>query len=187
MVTDINFFKMDDSLLFKEITSKRDLTSFDPFDGYFIDADEKETRKILEFLKSSKNKFKIALKSRDETFNRRVIETLHFDYLVSPECNYGKDSLKQRSSGFNHVLAKEAHKKGIALLIPLDFLSKQDKNTKAILISRIIQNIKLCRKANCLFKIASFSKDDVFSEKDREFLGQSWGMSSQQINNSTIF
>lgn len=187
MTTDINFIKTDNSLLFKKISSKREIMPTDLVDGYLIDSDEKEIRRIIEFLKNSKEKKLIGIKAKDEMFNRRVIETLKFDYLVSPELNNGKDSLKQRSSGLNHTLAKTASEKKIAILISLDTIEKQDKENKSILIARIIQNIKVCRKSKCLVKIASLSNNKFFSKKERELIGLSWGMSSQQTANACIF
>ncbi len=186
MASDINFIKTEDSLLFEKIKSKKDISSEDDFEGYFIDADEKEIRKITESLKNTKRK-QIAILARDETFNRRVIETLKFDYLVSPEINFGKDSLKQRSSGLNHVLVKEAAKKNIAILVSLDNLMKFEKKEKAVLIARIIQNVVLCRKTNCSIKIASFSDKFSLSKLERERIAFSFGMSSQQVKNSCSF
>jgi len=170
-----------------KIDSKKGISQKDNCDGYFIDANEKETRKIVEFLKGSKEKKKIAVKAIDENFNRRVIETLDLDYLVSPEINSERDNLKQRSSGLNHVLAKKMAKKKISVLISLKELEKVDKEHKAFLIARIIQNVKLCRKANCAIKIASLSERKFFSKKQRELVGESWGMSSQQVKQSCLF
>jgi RNase P/RNase MRP subunit p30 len=187
MVSDINLFKEKNSLFFKKISIKREVNSSDFLDGYYIDADEKESRKIVDFLKNSKEKRGVAIKARDELFNRRVIETMKFDYLVSPEINLGKDTLKQRSSGLNHVLVNEAQKKGIVILVSLQELQKRDKKGKVVLTSRIIQNIKLCRKAKCAIKIASFSEKKSVSKKERGFIGMSWGMSSQQIKDFCAF
>lgn len=187
MAIDINFIKQDNSLLFRKISSKRDIMPTDKVDGYLIDADEKEIRKIVEFLKNSKEKKQIAINAQDEMFNRRAIETIKFDYLVSPEFNNGKDSLKQRSSGLNHTLTKIASERKIVILINLNELNKQNKKDKAILIARIIQNIKLCRKSKCLVKIASFSDEGTFSKKERELIGFSWGMSSQQTTKACTF
>lgn len=185
MASDINFFKSSDSLLLKKIRSKRELSSSDDVDGYFIDSDETETRKIIDFLKNSKKKLKIAISAKDDFFNRRVLETMSFDYLVSPEFNQGKNTLKQRSSGLNHVLAKEAAKKNVVVLISLDKIFSLDKFSKAMLIERILQNIKICRKAKCSIRIANFSyTKDLLSCLNRQRLAMSWSMSSQEIRDS---
>jgi RNase P/RNase MRP subunit p30 len=187
METDINFFKEKESFFLKKIFTKRDVNSLDSVDGYFIDADEKESRKIVDFLKNSNKKNKIAIKARDEFFNRRVIETMNFNYLVSPEINIGRESLKQRSSGLNHVLVNEARKKGIAIVVSLSELKKWEGKDRAVLISRVMQNIMLCRKAKCSIKIATLSEKKSVSKKERGFIGMSWGMSSQQVKDSILF
>ena len=63
----------------------------------------------------SKTEKKIAVLGRSGDFNRRALETLKIDYLVSPELGERKDTLKHRDSGLNHVLAKIAKEKGIEL------------------------------------------------------------------------
>lgn len=185
MVQDINFSKKEDSFYFNQAFSKKDISELKNFDGFFIDADENECRKIVESLKNSGKK--IAIKARDEIFNRRVLETLNFDYLVSLEINKGKDTLKQRSSGLNHVVAKIAAKKNIAIVVSLQDLFNFTGKELSVYISKIIQNIKICRKAKCDMKIASFSKKQTYSTKERQRLGVSWGMSSQQAKATVSF
>ena len=178
MVQDINFSKKEDSFYFKQVFSKKDISELKNFDGFFIYADENECRKIVESLKNSGKK--IAIKARDEVFNRRVLETLNFDYLVSLEINKGKDTLKQRSSGLNHVVAKIAAKKNIAIVVSSQDLFNFTGKELSVYISKIIQNIKICRKVDCKIKIASFSDKKSCSCLGKKKLGVSWGMSSQQ-------
>lgn len=185
MFNDINLIKRENSLFFKLIKSKEEISN--DCNGFLIDADEKEVRRILSFLKTKEIKKRIALFGKDEMFNRRVIETINFDYLVSPEFNSQKDSLKQRSSGLNHYLTKKMKEKNIAVLISFDLLFKQDKKMKAVLISRIMQNINLCKKTNTDIKIASLSKENFFSVYERERFGISLGMSSQQSSKCCEF
>jgi RNase P/RNase MRP subunit p30 len=187
MADDINFFETENSLLFKKITSKKDLPLKGKFDGYFIESSEGEIRKIFAFLKNSTEKKKIAIKALDETFNRRVVETLNFDYLVSLESNLGKDSLRQRSSGINHIVAKSAAMKNISFVVSIESLMNLNNFEKAKYISRIIQNIKICRKAKCSIKLASFSSKNSRSFLDRSKIALSWGLSSQQISSLTTF
>lgn len=187
MANDINFFDTKNSLLFKKVRSKRELPLEGEFDGYFLESNESELRKIIAFLKNSPQKKKIAIKAIDESFNRRVIETLNFDYLVSVEENSGKDGLKQRSSGINHVVAKLAAKKNISFVVSMEALKNLNPLEKAKYISRIIQNIKICRKAKCSIKLASLSLNKSISCLDRSKIAISWGMSSQQVSDSLIF
>lgn len=87
----------------KKIKSKSEVLEKDDCDGYLIEASENEARKIIESLKGKEKV--IAVVGGDSVFNRRAIETLKVDYLVSPERGLKNDSLKQRDSGLNHVIA----------------------------------------------------------------------------------
>jgi RNase P/RNase MRP subunit p30 len=182
MANDITLFRNPESLFFVKIKKKEDITSFD-FDGFLIDADEKECRRTIEYIRSKNKSVKIAVIGIDDEFNRRAVETLKINYLVSPEITWQNDSLKQRSSGLNHVVAKIAKDKNIIFVSDISLINKQnDKKNKAILISRIIQNIKICRKAKCEIKLASFAKDaeELIDEKQAMSIAFSLGMSSQQ-------
>lgn len=192
MAQDITLFKNQGSLFFKVINKKEDITSFDP-DGFLIDADEKECRRTIEFIKSKKvsqghppvgKQIKIAVLGRNDEFNRRALETLKINYLVSPELSEQKDNLKQRMSGMNHITAKIAKDKKIVIIEGINFIfSQDDKKSKARLMSRIIQNIKLCRKAKCEIKFATFAKtpEELLDEKQIAAIGFSLEMSSQQV------
>lgn len=182
MANDIVLFRNPGSLFFMEIKKKEDITSFD-CDGFLIDADERECRRTIEFIKSKNKSVKIAVIGIDDEFNRRAVETLKINYLVSPEITWQNDGLKQRASGLNHVVAKIAKDKKIIFVIDISLINKQsDKKNKAILVSRIIQNIKICRKAKCELKLASFAKNDeeLIDEKQAMSIAFSLGMSSQQ-------
>jgi len=159
----------------KKIKSKKEIS--DKENGYLIDANEKEVRRIIDALKG-KEKI-IAVLGRDDEFNRRMLEKTKIDYLVSPERRHVKDSLKQRDSGLNHVLAKIAKEKGIGVIIDFSSLMKMEKMERAKTISRIIQNVKICRRAGCKIKILGDEK------AGKSFL-YSIGASSQQVKNSSL-
>lgn len=183
---DLNFLKVDNSFYLKKVTRKKDITE-EEFDGYLIDSDEKEARRIIDSLKG-KNKI-IAVLGRDNLFNRRAIEKLKIDYLVSPERGLKKDSLKQKDSGINHVLAKEACKKNISIVIDMGDLYNLEDFEKIKRIGRMIQNIKICRKYKCNIKIASLSKlkEGIFDKISRIAIGKSLGMSSSQLRGCVSF
>jgi len=185
---DITLFPSQGNIFLKKINSKTGLTE-DKLDGYLIDSDEKEIRRIIDILKAKKQKKIIAIQGRDDAFNRRIIETCKVDYLVSPESEPKKDSLKQRDSGINHVVAKEAKKKNIPIVINFSELNKLDKKSKSKKISRIIQNLKICRKNQCKIKIASFAetKEQIADEYSLKSFLFSLGASSQQVGEATQF
>jgi RNase P/RNase MRP subunit p30 len=184
---DLNLFKSEDSIFLKRLKSKAEVLKDDVCDGYLIDSSEKEARRIVESLK--KSKMKIAVVGGDDVFNRRVIETLKVDYLVSPEAGDGKDTLKQRDSGINHVVAKLAKAKSIAIVVDFCEVRKLSGKAKALRLEKIIQNVKICRKAGCEIKIASLAsvKKDVVDELGRKSFGVSLGMSSVQSAGAVRF
>ena len=190
--------KFSNALALKSVNSKKDIQSDEKYDGYLIESSEKETRRILETIKSKKQKKIIAVIGQDDEFNRRILETCNIDYLVSPENSkfHHKDGLKQRDSGLNHVLAKIANEKGIAIVINFSEISEStdeknmlEKKARALVLARIIQNIKLCRKAKCKIKIATFAKTKTQLRTPNELkaFAFSLGMSSQQVKQSTEF
>ncbi len=184
---DINLFRKKDFIFLKKIKSRSEVLERDDCDGYLIEASESEVRKIIASLKG-KNKI-IAVVGGDNVFNRRAVETLKIDYLVSPERGLKKDSLKQRDSGLNHVVAKEVAKRGVVIVIDFGEVSRLVGKAKALRLERIIQNIKVCRKAKCLIKIASFAetKKNVVDEKGLSSFGISLGMSSEQGRDAVRF
>lgn len=189
MKTDIILFKEKNSVYLKEISTRREIQKDDNCDGYLINAkgNEKETRKIVESLKAKD--FKIGVIAYENQYNRRVIETMKIDYLIGVEKENKKDTLKQRDSGLNHVIVKLAKKKDISIVINLNEIIKINSFEKAIILSRIIQNIKVCRKAGCEIKIASFArnKEELINKKEREVFLFALGASSQQVKKACVF
>ncbi|MEA3248452.1 MAG: RNase P subunit p30 family protein [Nanoarchaeota archaeon] len=184
---DINLFRTKDSIFLKKIKSKSEILKTNNCDGYLIEASESEARKIIESLKG-KEKI-IAIIGGDSLFNRRAIETLRIDYLISPERGSKNDSLKQRDSGLNYVVAKEAAKKDVSVVIDFSDMSRLQGKEKALRLSRLIQNIKVCRKAKCSIKIASFAGNvkNVIDKKSLSSFGISLGMSSEQSRDAVRF
>ena len=160
----------------KNIKSKSELGD-DKCNGYLIDADEKVARSIIASLRDKKFVGVVAVLGRSGGFNRRVVETLKIDYLISPELGDRKDSLKQRDSGLNHVVAKEMAKRGVDVVFDFDSLAEMKGKLKAFRLARIMQNVKVCRRAKCGIKIwGSVDKKALMS------FGVGLGMSSVQVS-----
>ena len=184
---DINLFKTKDSIYFKKVKSKSEVSKEDFCDGFLIESSEKEARRIIESLKNSGKK--IAVIGGDDAFNRRAVESLKINYLVSPEKGNKKDNLKQRDSGINHVVAKIAKEKGIVFVVDMSEVAGLKDKEKVLRLGQIIQNIKICRKVGCSIKIASLagSKKDIVDERGRKSFGVSLGMSSVQSVDAVSF
>ena len=189
---DLTLFKAENTIFLKKIKSKHDLKTSDSCDGYLIDVDEKTVRRVIDTLKSKNLKKTLAVFGRDNIFNRRMLEKTKIDYLISPERDekgLRKDTLKQRDSGLNHVLAKLAKENNITIIIDFSAINKLKFKEKALRLGRIMQNIRLCRKAKCKIKIASLAETEkqLSDEKQRKAFGFSLGMSSQQVRDCCEF
>jgi len=214
---DLNLFRCKDSVYLREVSSKDDLNDMAPIghdsadpgcDGFLIRSNEKMARSIIASLRDKGFKGKVGIFGGDDAFNRRVIESLKIDYLVSVEALTKFDNLKQRDSGLNHVVAKMAATrnsvpsklgtsgkvpsssgKGVSIVVDFGDIASLCGKEKAMRIAKIIQNVKVCRKVGCSIKIASLvlDKDGVVDEKGRKAFGEMVGMSSSEIRDCVVF
>ena len=88
---------------------------------------------------------KVIVEARDDDFNRKIFEIKNVDMVVGLEIG-GKDRLKQRSSGMNEVIAKLAKKNNIEIGIDLSKIKGLNLLEKGKVLSRIRQNISLCKR-----------------------------------------
>ena len=137
---------------------------------------EKAKREI----NSSKEKF-IVVKAHSDKFNRKVLEYGKFNVLLSPEEGQRKQTPRQLDSGFNHVLGKIATKNKISIGIDLEEISTLNKKEKATRLSKIRQNIEICRKTKT--KLAIKTKQN----KEASSLLISFGASTQQAKEAIVF
>ncbi len=186
-MNDVNLYPVKNSVYLKKISSKLEISKEDDCEGYLVETNEKEARRIIDSLKGKKKI--IAIRGSDDAFNRRVIETMNIDYLVSPEIGNKRDTLRQVDSGINHVVAKEAKKKDIKILIDLKKFRDLEKKERSKILARMMQNVEISRKAGCEMKIASFAQEEkeIIDEKGRQSFGTTLGMSSQQVRDCTRF
>jgi len=69
-----------------------------------------------------------------------------------------KDFMHQRGSGFNHIMARLASSKGTCVGFSLNSILNSSAIQQAVLMGRLKQNIKLCRKYKVKTIVASFAK-----------------------------
>lgn len=106
----------------------------------------KDFSKIRKEVKDLKEKNKgVVFVSEDDELNRKVLEKVEIDVLLL-KCSGRKDFMKQRSSGFNHVLGKIAQKNKVKIGIDLDEIIEASEKEKLEILARVQQNIKLCNK-----------------------------------------
>ncbi|MEK6915266.1 MAG: hypothetical protein AABW89_01845 [Nanoarchaeota archaeon] len=118
--------------------------------------------------------------AQDDSFNRKILENGGFDVLLSIEKGNRKNKVRQTDSGLNHVLAKIASKKNIAIGINLEELKVLDLKEKAERLAKIMENVKICRKTKT--KIAIKSKS---IKKGKDFI-EGIGASTLQVKEVII-
>jgi len=134
---------------------------------------EKARKKIRE------NSEKFIIFTGDDEISRKILEKEKINVLLISEVER-KDFLKQRDSGLDRVMARLATKNKVLIGINFDELVESDREkTKAKILSRIIQNIEICKKekTNMIFvsKKTQLEKNSVLA------LGLSLGMPSWMI------
>jgi RNase P/RNase MRP subunit p30 len=118
-----------------------------------------EARKQIQKLKKEQKKEnpeKIAVLSQDDEFNRKALEIKGLNMLIINVALEIKDYSKQRNSQLNEILAKICAQKGIEIGIQIDEIIRKGMKEQARALSRLMQNIMLCKKAGAkLFFIGS--------------------------------
>lgn len=101
---------------------------------------ESARKKIRENLSSE-----IIFCSDDDDLNRKILEKEKISVLLI-NLTKRKDFMKQRNSGFNHVLAKIAKQNGVIIGINFDEIVESSGKNKSEILARVKQNILLCNK-----------------------------------------
>ncbi len=130
-----------------------------------------EAKKLLKTEKSPR-----IIKAVNDSFNRTLLEYGKFDILLSPESGDRQDTLRGINSGLNEILGRIATKNKISIGLDLEELCSLQKMQKAQRLSKIRQNIKLCRKTGA--KLALIGVKD---KRDAKSLLLSLGASTVQI------
>jgi RNase P/RNase MRP subunit p30 len=120
-----------------------------------------EARKQIQKLLKENPKENIALLSQDDEFNRKALEIKGLKILVINESLEIKDYMKQRNSGLNEVLAKIAADKDIEIGIQIEEIIKKNDIEKAKALSRLAQNIMLCKKTGAKLVFTGNIKDKL--------------------------
>jgi len=98
----------------------------------------------------------LVVKSSDK--DRFFIESKKIKLVYGLEETYKKDYLHQRASGLNHVICEIARKNNVTIGFAYSILFNKDEYERAVLMGRMMQNIKLCQKYKVKTLIGSFSE-----------------------------
>lgn len=127
-----------------------------------------------------KNSGKTIVFCGSDEMNRKVLEKEKINVLLVKVAGR-KDRIKQRDSGFNHVLAKLAKKKNVAIGIDLNEILNANKREKTRFLARIRQNIEICKKEKLkTIFISNQHQKDIY---DLKALGLVLGMPTEMTKN----
>ncbi len=152
----------------------------------FVEILKATSVKILQ-QKINKQKGLIIVEGGLDEINRFCVESKKVDILLSPEHGALKDHMKSRHSGLNQVLCALAVKNNVA--IGINFHDLLVSEHKALLLARIMQNVKLCKKYNVSMVLCSFATD-LLELRSKDMLlsfGKVLGMSGTQAYDSLNF
>jgi RNase P/RNase MRP subunit p30 len=142
----------------KETENISDIQKDSEYDGVLIKSGDVALMRRLIDKASAFYKIIFVLGTND-LINRAALEHKKASALVSPEFNRVYDYVHYRNSGLNQVLCKIARDNNKMIMINFGEILSKEKQERAVLLGRIIQNIELCRKYKVKLRIANFSSD----------------------------
>ncbi len=120
--------------------------------------------------------------------NRKIVEDRNVDVLMNPELKSQNDKLHYRKSGLNQVLAKIAKENDVAVGFGFSFLLNADAVKRAMILGRMKQNVRICRKAGVKMVVCSYANNTAELRGAKDFLafarviGMSGGEAKKSLN-----
>ena len=139
---------------------------------------ENDFVKARDKIRKSKDK-KIVFSSDDGELDRKILEKEKIDVLLLNQTGR-KDRQKQRESGLDHVMAKLAKKNNVTIGINFSEITESKGKTKAEILGRIKQNIKICNKNRLKMIFLSAAGKNLY---DLKSLGLVLGMPTWMTKN----
>ena len=98
----------------------------------------------------------IIIRAQSDDFNRKALEQVKFDILLSPESENKQGGTRQIDSGLNEVLLNIAKKRDITIGIDLKEIKDLEKIDKARRLAKLRQNIVLCKRIGVKIKMLNY-------------------------------
>ena len=116
--------------------------------------------------------------------NREIVEASP-DVLLSPSLGK-RDFMKERNSGLDHIICKIAAKNKVAIGIHFNEILYASEKQRAVILGRIMQNIKLCRKYKVGMLLATFASSllEMRAVQDLIAFAQAIGMTPVEAKKS---
>ncbi|MEM4152575.1 MAG: hypothetical protein QXK80_00420 [Candidatus Pacearchaeota archaeon] len=130
----------------------------DSYDLILINTDNLENMRRM--IDKAANYFRVLVLGTNDKINRAALSHKKVIALVSPEYERKKDYVDYRNSGLNQVLCKIAQNGDKFIIERLSDFFGKNKKEKALLLGRIMQNFKLCKKYKVKFILSIFAKEE---------------------------
>ncbi|MFH1592308.1 MAG: RNase P subunit p30 family protein [Candidatus Woesearchaeota archaeon] len=111
--------------------------------------------------------FKIVI-GGDDGKNRKAVENKNVDILMGLENKSERDFMHSRNSGLNQVLCNLAKKNGVG--IGFCFRDVLKSKNRGLILGRMMQNVKLCRKYKVKMMVFSGAKDENELKSARDIM-----------------
>ena len=175
-------------LFVKEISKLKHIKKEAGYDAFLIKTIKPVVlRRIID--KASNYLSMIFVVGTTDEINRIALEHKKVKALVSPEYERKKDFLDYRNSGLNQVLCKIARDNKKIIFFNFRNILLSEKNKRAVILGRLMQNIKLCRKYEVNIKIASFAslQEEMRSLSDIRSFCVAIGMTQEESKKAFLF
>ncbi len=174
------FIKVAEKLGFKGLVFLYNSSKFPEISSKF---------KITQALSLPTSKINVALSKKVLAFHkshdkaREAIER-SFDVIFEIEDDPRIDHLHFRNSGLNHILCRFANKNKVK--VGFSFSAILHSHKRNIILGRMIQNIRFCRKFKLKTIIASFARTpfDMRSPQELRAFFETLGMTSKEASES---
>ena len=130
----------------------------------FINGDVTKLKSKMK-LSSSKRIFKSDIKK-----DRGLIESKKADLIYGFETLSRKDGFHFLNSGLNHVIVKLMKDKNVSYGLSFSQLVGVSKLEQSIILGRIMQNIKLCKKYKVPVVVGSFANSPYLMRDSKDLL-----------------
>lgn len=164
--------KKTEARFIKEISKIEDIKKQEREDYDIVLIKTNSTEMFRRMADKAANYFEIFVLGTNDKINRAALEHKKVRALVSPEYERKFDYAHYRNSGLNQVLCKIARDNNKEIIENFSEFLEKDKKNKAILLGRILQNAKLCKKYKVSFVITQFVKAEgelINSKKIEDF------------------
>ncbi len=140
----------------------------------------------LKFAYRYKENFKLDNIIISDKGTRKNFESGNIKMFFNLENLQERDFIHQRNSGLNHILAKIAHDKNKIVAFNFSTISNAKPEKRALLLGRMRQNVKLCRKYKVKMFLASFAAEpyELKSNYELRAFGFMLGMNPREVKES---